>query len=224
MVQRLRFKCLIIDHDDTAVSSTAEIHYPAHREMMKELRPNLPVPTMETWFLKNFDPGVIEYMVGELNMSETELLREFEIWRSYTSTRIPHFFPGILELLREFRRAGGRVVVVSHSERDLIERDYRARTEGDPFLPDLIFGWDHDETRRKPHPWPAQQTLAAFGLEPREAIILDDLKPGVLMGHASGIPVAAAGWGHSIPTIRAYMEANCKGYFSTIESFASYLM
>ena len=34
MTESIRFKCLILDHDDTAVDSTASIHYPAHVEIM----------------------------------------------------------------------------------------------------------------------------------------------------------------------------------------------
>ncbi|WP_455383251.1 HAD family hydrolase [Salinispira pacifica] len=223
-MDRLRYRCLIVDHDDTAVDSSAEIHYPAHVETMRKLRPGAPVVTLDEWFQKNFEPGVMEFLVGELGMSPEELSQEFEIWRTYTSARIPHFYPGVLDLLRWFRAVGGQVAVVSHSEAALIERDYRAAgSGGDPFVPDLIFGWDHDENRRKPHPWPALQALEMFGCAPEEAIILDDLKPGVLMGQASGIPVAAAGWGHAIPAIRAYMEKNCVGYFTSVEEFAEFL-
>ena len=31
----LRYRCLVLDHDDTAVMSTPLIHYPAHVKAMK---------------------------------------------------------------------------------------------------------------------------------------------------------------------------------------------
>jgi len=219
-----RFKCLIIDHDDTAVDSTAEIHYPAHCHTLQTLRPGAQVPTLDTWFLKNFHPGINEYLEGELGMTPEELLRGFEMWHEAASANVPHFFPGVIDLLREFRRAGGKIAVVSHSEREMIERDYRAASGSDTFVPDLIFGWDHEATRRKPHPWPALETLARFGIEPSDAIVLDDLKPGVLMARACGIPAAAAGWSHQIPEIRSYMESNCDVYFEAIGEFRRYLL
>ncbi|HUX14143.1 MAG TPA: HAD family phosphatase [Spirochaetia bacterium] len=222
-MSELRYRCLIIDHDDTAVDSTAEIHYPAHVEMMQKLRPGLPPVTLDQWFEKNFDPGVMSFLEDELGLSREELAEEFEIWRAYTSVRIPHFYPGMLDLLRWFRDQGGKIAVVSHSEKDLIERDYLSASDGSPFVPDLIFGWNHDETRRKPHPWPALESLSAFGCAPGEAIILDDLKPGVLMGQASGIAVAGAGWGHRIPKIRRYMEQSCVAYFTTVPEFGRFL-
>ena len=151
----MRYRLLLIDHDDTAVDSTAVVHYPAHLEALRVLRPGLPQPTIEQWWLANFDPGIMEHLVHALGMNEAELAREFEIWRSFTASRMPPFFPGFRELLCAFRDRGGRVAVVSHSERENILRDYR-QPGSPPFEPDLVFGWDHDPARRKPDPWPAR--------------------------------------------------------------------
>ena len=35
----LRYRCILIDHDDTAVDSTEAVHYPAHVEALRILRP-----------------------------------------------------------------------------------------------------------------------------------------------------------------------------------------
>ena len=75
-------------------------------------------------------------------MTRAELARELEIWRSWTTTHVPPFFPGFLELLADYRASGGLVAVISHSEAAVIEGHYRA-AEGPPFVPDLIFGWEH---------------------------------------------------------------------------------
>ena len=220
----MRFRCLILDHDDTAVDSTREIHYPAHLEVMRRLRPAEHPISLEGWFRKNFDPGIMGYLRGELGMDASELAMEFSIWQDYTATRIPHFFPGFLEVLESFRSRGGRIAVVSHSERHIIERDYRERSHEGALLPDAIYGWDHDETRRKPSPWPVEQILATLGLSREEAVIVDDLKPAVLMSEASGVPVAAAGWGHAIPEIRDYMQSHCIAFLETVEEFRSFVL
>jgi len=229
----MRFRCLILDHDDTAVDSTREIHYPAHLEVMQRLRPEWEPISLEEWYRKNFDPGIMGYLVDELALTPEELETEFAIWRNYTSTRIPHFYPGFLELLSEFRARGGRIAVVSHSEREIIERDYLTRSaQGPPKagsgssnpLPELIFGWDHDESRRKPSPWPVEQILRTFGVGAEETLIVDDLKPAVLMGRASGVRVAAAGWSHDIPEIHEYMERNCFTFLYAVDELRSLLM
>ena len=69
----LKYKCLILDHDDTAVDSTAEIHYPAHIEIMRQIRPSHIPVSLKEWFLKNYQPGIMEYMVDELKLDKSEI-------------------------------------------------------------------------------------------------------------------------------------------------------
>jgi phosphoglycolate phosphatase-like HAD superfamily hydrolase len=217
----MRYRCLILDHDDTSVRSTPEIHYPAHLEVMRQLRPDWEPATLEEWLIKNFSPGIMSYMTEELGFSEEEVDMEYRIWRTHTEKVVPSFFPGFLEILKDFKSEGGIITVVSHSEEDLIRRDY-AQADA-PHLPELIFGWDKEKEKRKPSPYPVQQILAAYKLSPEEALIVDDLKPAVEMSRQSGVAIAGAGWGHDIPLIREYMKANCEAYFDTIEEFRTFL-
>lgn len=192
----LRFRCLLLDHDDTAVRSTEDIHYPAHLESLRVLRPEKQPPGMEQWLLANFH-GIMNYLEGELKLTTAEMEQELEIWRRFTTRRQPEFFPGFLETLADFRRKGGKVAVISHSEEDVIAGHYR-RAKDPMSFPDLIFGWTNEERKRKPSPWPVRQALARFGLKPHEALIVDDLKPGILMSQAAGVAFAAAGWSHNV--------------------------
>lgn len=219
----MHYRLLLIDHDDTAVDSTAVVHYPAHLEALKVLRPGLPRPTIEQWWMANFDPGIMEHLVHVLGMNEAELATEFEIWRSFTASRMAPFFPGFRELLCAFRDRGGRVAVVSHSERENILRDYRQPGSA-AFEPDLVFGWDHDPARRKPDPWPAREALARLGVDAGEALVVDDLRPGVLMARAAGVAAVGAGWAHRVPRIRDWMRGNCLAYFDTVGEFGAFLL
>lgn len=219
----MRFRCLILDHDDTAVNSTATVHHPAHLEAMRVLRPGHQPVDLEGWFLKNFHPGIMAYLEGELGLTEAEQATEFAIWRSFNLRVLPSFYPGFLETLEEFRRRGGRIAVISHSERDVILGHYRRSGSG-ALEPDLVFGWEQEEERRKPSPWPVLETLRHFGLAPGEALILDDLKPGVLMGQRTGVPVAGAGWAHRIPVIREYMLRHCIAYFAEPAQFREFIL
>lgn len=219
----LRFRCLILDHDDTAVNSTAVIHHPSHVESMRVLRPRETAIDLQGWFLKNFDPGIMHYLREELGLTEKELRTEYKIWRKFNTSMIPEFFPGFLELLHEFRARGGSIAVVSHSESDIILNAYRTAGDGGQLLPEMVFGWESEESRRKPSPWPVHQILKAFKLRPEQALIVDDLKPGVLMSRATGVPIAAAGWAHRIPRIRAYMRENCDVYLESIEQLGEYI-
>ena len=55
----MRYKCLVLDHDDTVVNSTATIHYPCFCEFLKEVRPQAKHYTLEDYFRWNFAPGII---------------------------------------------------------------------------------------------------------------------------------------------------------------------
>ena len=216
------YRCLLIDHDDTCVDSTRHIHYPAHLEILKQMRPEHNPESLEGWYEKNFNPGVFAYYTEELGFSPREMTREFNIWRSYTTTRVPDFFPGMVETLKAFKKNGGAVVVVSHSEEELIRRDYANGADG--LEPDLIFGWHHDAEKRKPHPWPALEALKILGVSPGETAVLDDLSPGIDMARRAGVDALAAGWGHRVASIEQEMRRRCKYYFTRVDDFAEFLL
>ena len=94
---QLKYKCLFLDHDDTSVDSTPVIHHPAHIEVIKTMRPGMMPLSLDDWFRKNFDPGIMAYMTDELGMDSREIAEEYEIWRKYTSGIVPDFFPGFIE-------------------------------------------------------------------------------------------------------------------------------
>lgn len=220
----LKYKCLILDHDDTAVDSTAEIHYPAHIEIMRQIRPTHRPVSLEGWFLKNYHPGIMEYLKHELKLNETEMQKEYDIWRDYTSTRTPGFYPGFLDVIHEFHSKGGIVTVVSHSDVDIIKKHYQMSKENGVVVPDTIFGWTQNADERKPHPFPIDQILSKYQLNKEEVLVVDDLKPGVLMAKAAGVDIAGVGWGHRIPEIEAYMKANCLIYLETIDELRNFIL
>jgi phosphoglycolate phosphatase/pyrophosphatase PpaX len=217
----MKIKCLILDHDDTAVNSTASVHFPAHLEVMRRLRPEYPVITLETWFEKNFNPGIIPYLTEEIGLNSREMEEEYRIWQDFNADRTPPFYPGFPELLAGFAQNGGIIAVVSHSTEEHIRRHYKAGAPG--ITPAFIFGWDENPEHRKPSPWPVLHILRQTGLKPEEVLVVDDLKPGVEMARAAGVPVAAAGWGHSIPSIRTAMTELCDIWLPDINALKKLL-
>ena len=55
----MRVPCLVLDHDDTVVNSTATVHFPCFQEFLKLYFPQCNY-TLEEYFLKNFSPGILE--------------------------------------------------------------------------------------------------------------------------------------------------------------------
>lgn len=205
MEPKLNYKCLILDHDDTVMDSTASIHYPAFLSSLNELRPGTTI-SLDDYFRVNFDPGFLPYLTNVLSFTPEELDRELEIWKGFVKERIPAVFPAVARIIRRQKEAGGLICVISHSFEHNIRRDYKAN--GLP-QPDAVYGWEQSPDRRKPAPWPLEQVLARFGLRREDALVVDDLKPGYDMAQAVGVPFAAACWAYDVPEIRAFMESNC---------------
>ena len=215
----LRYKCLVLDHDDTVMDSTRFIHHPAFLVFLKERRPGFSV-SLEEYFRFNFHPGFLEYCEQVLRLTPAELDREMEVWTDYVATHVPRAFPGMKELMEEQRRRGGSVAVISHSLRENILRDYRENGLPEP---SLIFGWELPRKKRKPDPFALDRIMAAMDLEPEELLVVDDLKPGYDMAKQRAVPFAAAGWAYDIPEIRDFMQQNCPLYFETVEGLYRYL-
>ena len=215
----LKYPCLVLDHDDTTVNSTATLHYPAFVAFMKIHRPDIRM-TLEEYFRYNFHPGVVPFFREICGLSEAEMKEEENFWKDFVRHRVPEAYPGIREILEEQKRRGGKVCVISHSFSDNIRRDYRENSLPEP---DLIFGWEFPPERRKPSVWPLEQITETFGFRPEELLVVDDLKPGFDMAATAGVPFAAAGWANDIEEIEQFMRSNCGLYFKTVQALRDYL-
>ena len=212
----MRYKCLVLDHDDTAVDSTPQVHYPSFVETMGILRKDMPLHTLEGFILKCFEPGFGPFCTDILKMNEDEIQTQYGIWRKHTEKTIPDFFEGFIEMLWKFKEAGGILTVVSHSEKERILRDYSFHGAPDP---DMVFGWDSNPKKRKPDPYPLDEIMKAFSLKPSQLLMVDDLKPGLQMARKAGVDFAAAGWAYEIPQIHDFMKKESDYYFETVKSF-----
>ena len=211
----MKYKCLVLDHDDTVVDSSASIHYPSFVEYLKVARPHLADKyTLEEYFEKNFDPGILELFTEEVGLSEEELAEEEQFWRDYVKNHIPNAYPGMADIIAKFREMGGIIAVDSHSVSENILRDYKAN---DLPLPDIIYGWDIPKEMRKPAPGTLFDLMEKYDLRPEEILVVDDLKPGYDMARAAGVDIAAAAWAHNVKGIAEFMQANCEYFCKTVE-------
>ena len=215
----MKYRCLVFDHDDTVVNSTATIHHPCFEAYLREFFPGRSC-SLEEYFLKNFHPGFIPMCREEYGLSDADLEIEYRYWQDYVRSRIPQAYPGLRELMERHRAKGGLLTVISHSTAWNIRRDYKANGLPEP---DLVFGWEQPPEQRKPHPWPLEEILRRFALEPSEVLMIDDLKPGYDMARAVGVDFAAVGWANDIPQIESFMRQNCRLYFKTVAELAAFL-
>ena len=217
----MRFKCLVLDHDDTVVNSSASIHFPSFVEYLRIFRPNMADKyTFEEYILKNFHPGILQLFTDEIGLSEKELAEEEKFWANYVLGHIPSAYPGIGEIVADFKAAGGIVAVDSHSLTRYIERDW---AHNDLPNPDVIYGWDIPKEMRKPSPATVIELMNKYGLSPDEVLVVDDLKPGYDMARGAGVCFAAAGWAYDVPEIAEFMKKNCDYYLPSVASLRELL-
>ena len=214
----MKYKCLVLDHDDTVVNSTATIHFPCFMQYLRERFPHLADSyTLESYFVKNFHPGVISLFRDEIGLSEQEMAEEEDYWARYVEDHIPTVYEDMRELIAKFKASGGIVAVDSHSFTRYIERDYRENSLPEP---DVIFGWDLPKEQRKPSPYTILKLMEDFGLSPDEILVVDDLKPGYDMARGAGVHFAAAGWAYDVPEIEEFMRKNCDYYLKTVRELS----
>ena len=77
----MKYKCLVLDHDDTAVKSTPELHYPAFCEIMEILRPDHEGYSLAQFAHLCSDPGFETFCRNALAFTDEDI----------SATRHPHF-------------------------------------------------------------------------------------------------------------------------------------
>lgn len=215
----MKYKCLVFDHDDTVVNSTATIHHPCFESYLELMRPGMHC-SLEDYFLKNFEPGFLEMCRQDYALTDEDLEDEFKYWINYVKDHVPEVYPGIREIMEAQKAAGGLVCVVSHSYEPNILRDY---AENKLPQPDAVYGWGRPADERKPNPFPLEDIMRRFDLMPGEVLMIDDLKPGYDMALAAGTDFVAAGWANDIKPIEQFMRENCRLYFKKVKELAAFL-
>ena len=217
----MKYKCLILDHDDTVVDSTATIHFPSFVAYLEIYRPQIAKNyTFESYIRKNFSPGIISLFRDEVGLSDEEMAHEEKFWLDYSEKIIPKAYSGIAEIIAEFRARGGIIAVSSHSFEKNIKRDY---AQNDLPLPDVIYGWDLPREKRKPATFTVDDLISRYGFDKSEMLMVDDLKPGLDMALAAGIDFAAAGWAYDVPDVEEYMRKGATYYLDSVEALRELL-
>lgn len=216
----LKYPCLVLDHDDTVVQSEATVNYPFFVEFLAEYRPGATI-TQHEYISGCYNPGYGEMCRQRFGFTEEELLIEYKGWKEYIRHHIPAPYPGIGQILRRHKEAGGKIFVVSMSAQENILRDYR---EHFGIVPDAVYGWDLEPEHRKPSPWALEQIMEQHGFTPEQMLVIDDMKAAVPMARAVGCPIAFAGWGRvEFPEICQDMQNLCDMAFDSTEKLEKFL-
>ena len=215
----MRYRLLVLDHDDTIVDSTATIHYPAFTQAMKVLRPEVKM-TLEEYFLMNNDPGIVNYYEQVVHLQKEEKKIEFAIWQEYIASKVPSAFPGIKGLMVRFKKEGGYIAVISTNRKETILRDF---AHNDLPLPDAIYGSELPKEQQKPSPYPLLDALSQFHVDPQEALVVDDLGLGHAMAKSCGVPSFYSFWVHELSSLRDKAKEAGIPYGDNVSDLAHYL-
>ncbi len=218
----MKYKCLILDHDDTVVKTTPNVHFPSFKETLRRYRPHLKDMTLEQFINYCFDPGFNSLCVDILKLTKEEKDKQYCEWLDYNKSIIPDCYEGFGEFLKDFVESNGRLCIASHSDEQIIRRDYRHHFGLEP---DLVFGWGETETHRKPYPYPVEEAHKRFNIPYEEMLVVDDLKPGYTMAKTAGVKFVYAGWSTSdkVKKVNEFMRQNADYCFFDIDELKKFV-
>lgn len=214
-MRKIRYKCLVLDHDDTTVKSTPDVHYPQWLETLDVMRPDVKM-SLEEFMLYNFNIGFFDLIETVLHFTPEEKIKQDKMWRKYTDSHRASFYDGIGSILREYKENGGIICVCTHNAAKNILLDYEKEYGGKLEL-DMIFDCDNCKGKVKPDPYALTEIMRLYDFKPEEMLMVDDMKPGYDMAKKVNVPFAAAGWSHIVPEIREFMKKNCDIYLNTVK-------
>ena len=216
----LRYPCLVLDHDDTVVQTERAIGYPYFLDYLRSIRPGTSLTFRE--YVHLFHNAVFPDVCREKwQFTEEEQAEEYANWQVYRRKVVAPLFPGIGEVIRRQKEAGGLVCVVSLSDREDVLHDYRHHFG---FQPDGVYGKELPRHRRKPNPWPVRDIMEKFGLKPEELLMVDDMPLGCHMAREAGVATAYAGWSRpDFPELSTEMKAICAHCFDTPSELETFL-
>ena len=216
----LKYRCLVLDHDDTVVQSMKTLSYPFWCMELEIFRPGV-TQSLEDYILECHNRGFAGLCRDCFHFTDEELKKEHGMWMEYIMTHIPDPYPGMDAVIHRQKAEGGLVCVVSHSHKDNIIRDYSTHFN---ILPDAIYGWELPAEQRKPHPYPLLDIMERFDLRPDQMLMVDDMKLACQMATPLGIQVAYSGWnGLGIPEVESEMQQLCDFSFDTTEKLYKFL-
>ena len=216
----LKYRCLVLDHDDTVVQSMKTLSYPFWCMELEIFRPGV-TQSLEDYILECHNRGFAGLCRDCFHFTDEELKKEHGMWMEYIMTHTPDPYPGMDAVIHRQKAEGGLVCVVSHSHKDNIIRDYSTHFN---ILPDAIYGWELPAEQRKPHPYPLLDIMERYNLKPEEILVGDDMKLACQMATPLGIQVAYSGWnGLGIPEVESEMQQLCDFSFDTTEKLYKFL-
>lgn len=216
----LKYKCLVLDHDDTVMQSEKTLCYPCFVLSMARFRPGV-IVTLEDYIRDCHTMGFYDMCRVKYGFSDDEMAEEFADWKAYIRTHVADPYVGMDRIIKKQKELGGLVCVVSHSSEETIRRDYTAHIG---VMPDAIYGADYPEEQQKPNVYPLQAIMERYSLSPADLLVLDDSKIGYDMAAAAGVQIGFAAWSkEGFDDVIEQMRDLCDYTFYRVSDFEAFL-
>lgn len=216
----LKYKCLVLDHDDTVVQSEKTLGYPYFKQFMARIRPDVTL-TLADYVKGCHEMPFVDMCRSKWQFTDEELQAEWDGWKDYILNHIPAAYEGMERIIRRQKEGGGLVCVASLSGAQSITRDYQTHFGMEP---DAIYGWDLPKEQQKPSPYSLQDIMLRYHLEPKDILVVDDMKLGWRMAQSAGVQVAFAAWSKTdFPELAAQMRQLCDFTFDSPAELESFL-
>ena len=187
----LKYKCLVLDHDDTVVQSEASINYPFFCYILDQFRPGAKI-TMQQYVDGCFRLGFADMCRQWYGFNDQELKDEYRGWMDYVKTHIPPPYPGIRELLEKLKADGHRLYVAT-SKPEWMSIEILEHFDLAKYF-DMICGASTDFSRN------SKEAVITHLLEECGAqenpIMVGDTAYDVIGAKEHGIPTIGVDWGY----------------------------
>lgn len=194
----MRFPTILFDFDGTLVDSI-ELILASYRHTMRVHRgADLPDAL---WLEGLGTPLRVQFRQFTDDAAEIEaMIATYRDWNLANHDRMVAAYPGALEAVRELRRAGARLGIVSSKSRGGVDRGIALC--GFDGLFDCFVTSDMMEAS-KPDPAPVRHAIAELGGAAARTLMVGDSPHDVAAGRDAGAVTAACLWG---PFDRARLE------------------
>ena len=216
----MKYKCLVLDHDDTVVQSEKTLGYPYFKGFISRIRPEVEL-TLADYVNGCHEMPFVDMCRNKWQFTDAELQAEWDGWKAYILTHIPAVYEGMDRIIRRQKEGGGLVCVASLSGAQSITRDYLTHFG---IVPDAIYGWDLPKEQQKPNPYPVLDFMERYQLKPEEVLVLDDMKLGWKMAKAAGVQIAFSAWSKAdFPELTEEMRSLCDFTFEDCSQLERFL-
>ncbi len=187
----MALKNLLFDLDGTLVDTT-DLILSSYRESVSKL---VETPPTDEEILKGFGTPLTQQLDRLFPTLRSRMDEVIVLWKDAQERlhdKLIKPFPGTADVLRELKRRGHPMGVVTSKERVQAERDMELY--GLVEFVDVIVCWD-DTSNHKPHPEPILKGMELLAVRPEETLYVGDSLHDMKAGREAGAKVAAAMWG-----------------------------